>query len=47
LNAELEFYAQGRPAAPLAKDETIESPISVTGGKKELAPRPASVSSER
>lgn len=41
LNAELEFFAQGHPAAPVAKNETIESPISVTGGKKEIAARPA------
>ncbi len=41
LNAELEFFAQGRPAAPVTREETIESPVSITGGKKELAPRPA------
>jgi membrane protein len=42
LNAELEFYAAGRPSAPVAKDEMIESPVSVTGGKKEVArPSPA------
>jgi membrane protein len=45
LNAELEFFAQGRVATPLAKGETIESPISVTGGKKEVAPRPAAPAS--
>lgn len=41
LNAELEFFAQGKPAAPMTKNETIESPVSITGGKKEVAPRPA------
>jgi membrane protein len=41
LNAELEFYAAGRPSAPVTKEETIESPVSVTGGKKEVAQRPA------
>lgn len=37
LNAELEFFAAGKPAAPVAKGETIEPPTSVTGGKKETA----------
>jgi membrane protein len=41
LNAELEFFALGQPAPPVEKGETIESPVSVTGGKKEPAPRPA------
>lgn len=41
LNAELEFFAAGKPAMKMKKDETIEPPISVTGGKKEIAPRPA------
>jgi membrane protein len=41
LNAELEFFAAGRPGVKMEKGETIESPISVTGGKKEIAPRPA------
>jgi membrane protein len=40
LNAELEFFAAGRPSAPVTKAETIESPVSVTGGKKEVAQRP-------
>jgi membrane protein len=46
LNAELEFFSVGKPALKLEKDETIESPISVTGGKKEIAPRPAPVQSD-
>lgn len=40
LNAELEFFAAGRPSAPVTEQETIESPVSVTGGKKETARRP-------
>lgn len=36
LNAELEFYASGRPSAPVEKDEAIEPPIAATGGKKEV-----------
>ncbi|MFZ2030589.1 MAG: YihY/virulence factor BrkB family protein [Vitreimonas sp.] len=46
LNAELEFFSVGKPAVKMEKNETIESPVSVTGGKKEPAPRPASVQSE-
>lgn len=38
LNAELEFYARGRPAAPVTPDEKIEPPIAADGGKKEVAP---------
>lgn len=44
LNAELEFFSIGRPAAKVEKGETIESPVSVTGGKKEPASRPAPAS---
>ena len=43
LNAELEFFSLGQPALQMVKDETIESPVSVTGGKKQPAPRPAPV----
>jgi membrane protein len=42
LNAELEFYAAGRPTAPVSKDEVIEPRIAVDGGKKEMAARPPS-----
>ena len=45
-NAELEFFSVGQPAIKLEKNETIESPVAVTGGKKEPAPRPAPVQSE-
>ncbi|WP_395644630.1 YihY/virulence factor BrkB family protein [Terricaulis sp.] len=44
LNAELEFFAQGRPTAPVARNEVIEPQTSVTGGKKETA-RPAAAPS--
>jgi uncharacterized BrkB/YihY/UPF0761 family membrane protein len=46
LNAELEFFSIGQPAAKIERGETIESPVSVTGGKKEPAPRPAPVQSD-
>jgi membrane protein len=36
LNAELEFYASGRPSAPVTSDEAIEPPIAASGGKKEV-----------
>lgn len=36
LNAELEFYAAGKPAAPIAPNETIEPPIAADGGKKQV-----------
>lgn len=41
LNAELEFFSAGKPAAPVEKGETIEPAVSITGGKKEVATRPA------
>ena len=37
LNAELEFYAQGKPTLPIAPDETIESTIGVDGAAKQTA----------
>src|SRR5262249_3243733 len=43
LNAELEFFSVRQTSEPGQKGETIESPVSVTGGKKEPAPRPAPV----
>ncbi len=43
LNAELEFLSIGRSAAKVERGETIKSPVSATGGKKEPAPRPAPV----
>jgi membrane protein len=46
LNAELEFFSVGKTAAPIAKGETIEPAISITGGKKEVATRPAPVATE-
>jgi len=46
LNAELEFFAAGRPAQPVTKDETIEPRTSVTGGPKEVAERTTSQSGE-
>jgi membrane protein len=36
LNAELEFFALGRPAAPVSRDETIEPPIGPDGGQKHV-----------
>jgi membrane protein len=36
LNAELEFFALGRPAAPVVAGETIEPPIGVDGGQKHV-----------
>jgi membrane protein len=33
LNAELEFFALGKPAAPVAEGETIEPPTSTDGGQ--------------
>lgn len=38
LNAELEFYAKGKPTAPIAEDEKIEPPIAADGGQKHVAP---------
>lgn len=37
LNAELEFFAAGKPTAPVSKDEVIEPRIAVDGGKKEVS----------
>ena len=36
LNAELEFFALGRPASPVEPGETIEPPIAVGGGQKQV-----------
>jgi membrane protein len=46
LNAELEFFSIGQPAAPVTKDETIEPATSITGGKKEVATRPNPVATD-
>lgn len=43
LNAELEFFASGRPTTPVKKEEQIESPIGVDGDKKIAARPPPSV----
>ncbi|MGQ0532639.1 MAG: YihY/virulence factor BrkB family protein [Caulobacteraceae bacterium] len=39
LNAELEFFALGRPAAPVSPDETIEPRIAPDGGQKHVEAR--------
>ena len=39
LNAELEFFAQGKPAAPVSADETIEPRTAPDGGPKQVAAR--------
>ena len=39
LNAELEFFAQGKPAAPVSPDETIEPRTAPDGGPKQVAAR--------
>jgi membrane protein len=39
LNAELEFFAQGKPAAPVSPGETIEPRIAPDGGQKQVASR--------
>lgn len=39
LNAELEFFALGKPAAPVAPDETIEPRIAPDGGQKQVTAR--------
>jgi membrane protein len=39
LNAELEFFAQGKPAAPVSPDETIEPRIAPDGGQKHVISR--------
>jgi len=36
LNAELEFFAQGKPTAPVAPGETIEPRIAPDGGPKQV-----------
>lgn len=36
LNAELEFFAAGKPTAPVTVQETIEPPTAADGGKKEV-----------
>ncbi|MGE0740971.1 MAG: YihY/virulence factor BrkB family protein [Hyphomonadaceae bacterium] len=36
LNAELEFFAQGKPATPIVAGETIEPPIAADGGQKQV-----------
>jgi membrane protein len=38
LNAELEFYAKGKPTAPVTEDEKIEPPIAADGGQKHVTP---------
>jgi uncharacterized BrkB/YihY/UPF0761 family membrane protein len=39
LNAELEFFAIGKPAPPVAPGETIEPRIAPDGGQKHVTPR--------
>ncbi len=39
LNAELEFFAQGKPAAPISPDETIEPRTASDGGPKHVTAR--------
>ena len=39
LNAELEFFALGKPAQPVVAGETIEPPIAADGGQKQVAGR--------
>lgn len=39
LNAELEFFAQGKPAAPVSPDETIEPRTGSDGGPKQVTSR--------
>lgn len=39
LNAELEFFAQGRPTTPVSPDEKIEPRIAPDGGEKQVAAR--------
>ena len=39
LNAELEFFAQGKPAAPVSSEETIEPRTAPDGGPKQVAAR--------
>ncbi|MGE3931144.1 MAG: YhjD/YihY/BrkB family envelope integrity protein, partial [Hyphomonadaceae bacterium] len=37
LNAELEFFAAGKPSEPVWDGETIEPPTAVDGSKKQVA----------
>lgn len=37
LNAELEFFAAGKPSAPVTEDETIEPPTGADGEKKKVS----------
>lgn len=39
LNAELEFFAQGKPATPVSSDETIEPRTAPDGGPKQVTAR--------
>lgn len=39
LNAELEFFAMGKPAQPVTPGETIEPPIAADGGQKQTTGR--------
>jgi membrane protein len=39
LNAELEFFALGKPALPVTPGETIEPPIAADGGQKQTTGR--------
>jgi membrane protein len=39
LNAELEFFALGKPAQPVTPGESIEPPIAADGGQKQVAGR--------
>mgnify|MGYP000219586575 CR=1 FL=1 len=40
LNAELEFYAKGKPSMPVEAGEKIEPPIASDGGSKHVTERP-------
>ncbi len=46
LNAELEFFAAGKPTAPVEKNETIEPRTAIDGSAKQVAGRPAESSSQ-
>ncbi len=39
LNAELEFFAAGKPAQPVVAGESIEPPIAADGGQKQVTGR--------
>lgn len=47
LNAELEFFALGRPASPVVPGENIEPPIAVGGGRKLVTEYAASEALDR